>query len=208
MPRIARVVVEHIPHHIIQRGNRNQRVFFHDSDKMAYLRLLRQFTGEHQVRIWAYCLMDTHVHLVAVPEQASGLASALAETHKRYTRMINVRHGWRGYLWQGRFHSYVMDERYLFAAVRYVERNPVEAGMVTRAETYPWSSAPAHVLKRPDPLLSPCFLEEQISDWNRYLQADDPAVMEKIATHLRTGRPLGGQDFVHRLEIRLGRKFP
>ena len=204
MARIARVVVEDLPHHIIQRGNRNQVVFFGDEDKRVYLGLLGRFARQHRLEIWAYCLMDTHVHLIAVPHQPQGLAKALAETHKRYTRMINFRYKWRGYLWQGRFSSYLMDESYLLAAVRYVERNPVAAGMVQRAEDYPWSSAKAHVTKQPDPILSPSVLDEQISDWSAYLRADDetPAPIER---HLSTGRPLGRRAFVRTLERRLGR---
>lgn len=206
MARTARVVVEHFPHHIVQRGNRSQPVFFGDGDKAEYLRLLAQFSRRHGVAIWAYCLMDTHVHLIAVPSQTLGLARALAETHKRYTRMINFRYGWRGYLWQGRFSSYLMDERYLAAAMRYVERNPVTAGMVRRAEDYAWSSAKAHVFKHPDPVLSPCFLEEQIINWSAYLreESEPPAPMEQ---HLRTGRPLGDPNFIRVLERRVGRRL-
>ena len=202
MARTARVVVENFPHHIVQRGNRNQQVFFGEADKAEYLRLLGRFIRQHHVEIWAYCVMDTHVHLVAVPRQPTGLARALAETHKRYSRMINFRYGWRGYLWQGRFASYLMDERYLYAAVRYVERNPVAAGMVQRAEDYPWSSAKAHVLKRHDPPLSPSFLEEQIPDWSAYLRVDGSTPIER---HLSTGRPWGGRAFIRTLERRVGR---
>ncbi|MBI4593414.1 MAG: transposase [Candidatus Rokubacteria bacterium] len=206
MARTARVVVEHFPHHIVQRGNRSQPVFFWDGDKAEYLRLLAQFSRRHGVAIWAYCLMDTHVHLIAVPSQALGLARALAETHKRYTRMINFRHGWRGFLWQGRFSSYLMDERYLAAAMRYVERNPVAAGMVRRAEEYAWSSAKAHVFKHPDPVLSPCFLEEQITNWSAYLR-EEPEPPTPLEQHLRTGRPLGDPKFIRVLERRVGRRL-
>ena len=204
MARIARVIVEHLPHHIIQRGNRNQPVFFEDADKAEYLHLLRQFTRQQGIEVWAYCLMDTHVHLILVPRRVEGLARALAETHKRYTRRINFRFGWRGYLWQGRFSSYVMDERYLYAAVRYVERNPVAAGMVARAEEYAWSSARAHVFKQPDPVLSPSFLDAQITDWAAYLRTEDEAPVP-VERHLKTGRPLGGRVFIRGLEQRMGR---
>lgn len=204
MARTARVVVEHFPHHIVQRGNRNQVVFFEEADKAAYLRLLGRFVRQHHVDIWAYCLMDTHVHLIAVPRQPTGLARALAETHRRYTRMINLRYGWRGYLWQGRFSSYLMDERYLYAAMRYVERNPVAAGMVQQAEDYRWSSAKAHVFKQQDPLLSPSFLEGQIPDWSAYLRINEPTPAP-IERHLSTGRPLGGRAFIRALEQRVGR---
>ena len=120
------------------------QTFFCDEDYREYLSLLEHWCGEFEVRIWAYCLMPNHVHLILVPSTADGLRRAVAEVHRRYTRMINFREGWRGCLWQGRFASFVMSETHLMGAVRYVERNPVKAGLVERAEDWPWSSAADH----------------------------------------------------------------
>ena len=94
--------------------------------------------------------MPNHVHLNAVPESAAGLRRALGEVHRRYTRMVNFREGWRGHLWQGRFASYVLDERYLLTAARYVELNPVRAGLVEAPTRYRWSSAAAHARGQDD----------------------------------------------------------
>ena len=127
MSRIARVVAAGVAHHITQRGNRRQRTFFDDEDYEMYLRLLAASCAEHRVAIWAWCLMPNHVHLVAVPKTAEGLAQAVGRAHWRYTRAINFRQGWRGYLWQGRFASCPMDAAHTLAAARYVERNPVWA---------------------------------------------------------------------------------
>jgi len=134
MARVARIVAEGMPHYIIQRGNRRQQVFFSDDDKKTYMEMLYEQKLKYKVEVWAYCLMDNHVHLIVVPEDAEGLSKAIGETHKNYTRMINFREGWRGYLWEGRFKSFVLDESYLYAAVRYVERNPVRAKIVKKAE--------------------------------------------------------------------------
>ena len=109
MPRLARVVTPGLPHHITQRGNRRQQTFFCDEDYRSYLELMGQWCGAHQVEIWAYCLMPNHVHLIAVPKSADGLRRAIGEAHRRYTRMVNFREGWRGHLWQGRFASFVLD---------------------------------------------------------------------------------------------------
>ena len=106
MARIARVVVPNLPHHIVQRGNRRQRVFFAEIDYEAYLSLAAEWCGKFGVEIWAYCLMPNHVHLIAVPSTEESLGKAIGEVHRRYTRMINFRKKWRGYLWQGRFASY------------------------------------------------------------------------------------------------------
>ena len=89
-----------------------------------------QWCTVHQVEIWAYCLMPNHVHLIAVPQSPDGLRLAIGEVHRRYTRMVNFREGWRGHLWQGRFASFVLDEPYVLTAARYVELNPVRAGLV------------------------------------------------------------------------------
>ncbi len=125
MARLARVVIPGLPHHVTQRGNRRQQTFFNDGDYAAYLELMSEWCREEGVEIWAHCLMPNHVHLIAVPKSENGLRRAIGEAHRRYTRRINFREKWRGYLWQGRFASFIMDEPYLLAAVRYVELNPV-----------------------------------------------------------------------------------
>ena len=124
-----------------QRGNRRQQTFFRLEDYALYLELMGQWCGEHGMQVWAYCLMPNHVHLIAVPHSADGLRRAIGEAHRCYTRQINFREGWRGHLWQGRFASFVMDEPCLLATARYVELNPVRAGLVTGPNKYPWSSA-------------------------------------------------------------------
>jgi len=149
MARIARVVAPGYPHHVTQRGNRRQRTFFGAADYRAYLALMAEWCASQKVRILAYCLMPNHVHLVAVPREARGLARAIGGAHRRYTRRINFRKRWRGYLWQGRFGSCVMDRKHCLAAARYIERNPVRAGLVTRAWKWPWSSAAANPAPRP-----------------------------------------------------------
>ena len=143
MARLARLVVPGLPHHITQRGNRRQQVFFDDGRYAAYIELLSEWCGEFGVEIWSYCLMRNH--LIAVPSSDDGLRWAIGETHQRDTRRINFREKWRGYLWQGRFASFVMDEPYLLAAARYLELNPVRARRVRVAGDWPWRSAKAHL---------------------------------------------------------------
>ncbi len=205
MARIARVVAEGLPYHIIQRGNRRQQVFFDNEDRLEYLRLLKEQGQNYGLEYWAYCLMDNHVHLIVVPSDNESFR-ALAEAHRRYTRRINFKKGWRGYLWQGRFMSYPLDERYLYAAMRYVERNPVRAKMVDLAWEYEWSSAKSHVEKKEDHLISVCFLQNEIKDWKEYLMQKDEQI-ELIRKHGNTGRPLGDREFVEGLEQQLQRSF-
>ncbi len=203
---MARVVVPGMPHHITQRGNRRQQTFFCDEDYQAYLQLMAQWRAVWQVEIWSYCLMPNHVHLIAVPESEPGLRQAIGEAHRRYTRRVNFRERWRGHLWQGRFASFVMDEPYLLAAARYVELNPVRAKLVRRAEQFPWSSARAHVRGQDDVLVKVAPLLSLNSDWPAFLNtAMSEDELTRLRGHERTGRPLGDERFLRRLEKRLGR---
>ncbi len=140
MPRAARIVVPGVPHHVIQRGNRRQDVFFSDEDYRMYLSLLKEKCTKAGTNILAYCLMHNHVHLILRPAHEEGLR-IVGEAHRLYTRYINRKMGWQGYLWQGRFGSYPMDEPYFYRALRYVELNPVRAGLCDHPCAYRWSSA-------------------------------------------------------------------
>src|SRR3972149_9685545 len=174
MPRIARAIAPGCPHHITQRGNRRQETFFCVEDYSAYKRLMSEWCARHGVAIWAYCLMPNHVHLIAVPESEDGLRLAIGEAHRRYTRLINFRENWRGHLWQGRFSSFVMDEKYLLAAARYVELNPVRARLTVDPASYPWSSAGAHLTGVDDGLVSANPLLELVDDWKSFLSGGLP----------------------------------
>jgi len=208
MPRIARVVVPDCPHHVTQRGNRRQRTFFEDDDYVRYKELLAQGCKQAGVEVWAYCLMPNHVHLVLVPSDPITGICTLSEAHRRYTRLINERKGWTGYLWQGRFASVAMDESHLMACVRYVEQNPVRAKLVTRARDWPWSSARAHLAGRDDGLVRVKPLLAHVDDWSAYLgEKLGSGELEAIRAGERTGRPLASISFLKQIEKRLGRKL-
>ena len=209
MARIARVVAPGIPHHVTQRGNRRQPVFFGDTDYQLYLGLMSEWCRRRMVEVWAYCLMPNHVHLVVVPETAASLARAVGEAHRRYTQLVNRREKWTGYLWQGRFASYPMDEQHLLMAVRYVEMNPVRSGMVRQPWRYRWSSAAAHVRGQDDGLVHVKPMMELVGeDWRAYLQQEvGTTERDLLRRHSRTGRPLGSPEFVERLEGKLGRRL-
>ena len=150
--------------------------------------------------------MPNHVHLVLVPQDADSLRLAIGKAQLRYSRRINFREGWRGHLWQGRFASFVMDEPYLAVAARYVEMNPVRAGLAKRPGDYKWSSAAGHLNGKGDRLCSAKRLLDIFGPWDKFLETEpDAAVLEKLRTHSRTGRPLGSERFVKRMEKKLGR---
>jgi putative transposase len=211
MARLARIVIPDVAHHVTQRGNRRQPVFFSDEDYAAYRDLVAAACAANGVRCLAWCLMPNHVHLILTPGDADGLRAALADAHRRYARRINFAHGWTGYLFQGRFASYPMDAAHLMAAVRYVERNPVKAGLVRRAEGWRWSSARAHVAGKADGLTDLAGLAGVHRNWRAMLrhglEAGDlaPEAEAAIEAAIRTGRPLGGAAFIERLEAETGR---
>ena len=213
MARLARIVVPDVPHHITQRGNRRQDVFFGPDDYRAYRELVGEALRNNGVRCLAWCLMPNHVHLILTPPAPDALRAALADAHRRYSRRINFAHGWSGYLWQGRFASYPMDEAHLMTAVRYVELNPVKAKLVARAEDWRWSSARAHVTGKRDGLTDLAPLAGIHRNWRAMLreglEAGDlaPQAEAEIEGHQRTGRPWGDEAFIEQLEDATGRKL-
>lgn len=208
MPRMARIVVPGYPHHVTQRGNRGQRTFFETTDYLTYLNLLNELKGKAGVDIWAYCLMPNHVHLIVVPKRPSSLAKLFGPAHHRYARRFNIARDWVGHLWQERFHSFVMDEQHLLAAVRYVELNPVRAGLCAHPDDWRWSSAPAHLHDAPDSLVIVPAMRERISNWRSFLSDDlRPEMLESLRVHTRTGRPAGSRKFIEELEALTGRRL-
>ncbi|HUT09862.1 MAG TPA: transposase [Thermoguttaceae bacterium] len=208
MARLARWVIPGLPHHVTQRGNRRQQTFFSDEDYAAYLELMAQWCAQRGVAIWGYCLMPNHVHLIAVPQSQDALARAIGEAHRRDTRRINFREKWRGYLWQGRFASFVMDEPYLLAAARYVERNPLRAGLVRDAADWRWSSARAHLSGSDGLLVRVAPLLAMVPDWRGLLDSAIPEdELHGLREHGHTGYPMGSPTFVQRLERMVGRRL-
>jgi putative transposase len=193
------------PHHVTQRGSRRQPTFFREEDYRHYLRLLADWCKRHGVAIWAYCLMPNHVHLVAVPSTTKGLSRAVGQAHRQYALATNKREKWSGHLWQERFASFVMDESYLMAAVRYVELNPVRAGLVDDPGDYPWSSAAAHFDKQSDILVDPKPMLERVYSWEDFLAVEEEKDVDVMRRHTKSGRPAGCDAFVLGLEKMLNR---
>lgn len=211
MPRQARVVIPGVAHHVTQRGNNRQDVFFVNDDRVAYLDVLRTQCGKHGVRVLGYCLMTNHVHLIAVPAREDSLHLAIGRAHFIFTQRINHLHGRTGHLWQGRFHSCAMDDAHTIAALRYVERNPVRARMTRAPWVYHWSSAAAHTGQQDNAgLLDLAWWRETCADlnWKEVLtQPDDKLIRAALRGHTHTGRPLGSDSFLSKLEHRLGRRL-
>ena len=206
MARLARVVAPGLPHHVTQRGNGRARTFFGDDDYRLYRDLLADACREAKVEVWAWVLMPNHAHLILVPSDADGLRRALAPTHRRYAGHVHARQRLTGHFWQGRFGSVVMDEDHLAAALRYVALNPVRAGLVSRAEDWPWSSVHAHLAGRSEGLTT---VAPALSRFPRFADlldlGPDEAAFERLRRAESVGRPLGADPFVAQLEAATSR---
>ena len=210
MPRAARFVLPGVPHHVTQRGNRRGQVFFSDADRRAYLAWLHADAQRYGLEVLAYCLMSNHVHLVVVPPGPHSIEHALRHLHMRYAQRLNRMKGWKGHVWQGRYFSASLDEPYFWTAIRYVERNPVRAGLVARAEDFPWSSARARCESAWDPLLStnPVWARriQGIGNWSAWLAAGESSQdIDMIRKRTSRGVPCGSAQFVRSSEAVAGR---
>lgn len=156
--------------------------------------------------------MGNHIHILAVPEKEKSLARGIGGTNLVYTQYINRKHNRSGRLWQNRFFSSVVEEEpYLWAVMRYIEKNPVRAKLINKAENYRLSSARAHVLGIEDRILSEesRFNEKEIKTYRAFLKQEDESINETIRHSTSTGRPLGSEKFIQKLEKVLGRDlFP
>ena len=206
MARQARIVLSNTAHHITQRGNRGEHIFFEKADYQSYLDILTEQCQRFKVSLLSYCLLPNQIHLIAVPQKAELMARAIGETHRRYTNHINERQNWRGHLFQDRFFSYPADEQNSLRAARFVETMPVTAGIAPKPENYLWSSAKCRIKVIENPILRPFRSFHAIHNWGDYLNRPmDPNELKIIQTHLQTGRPRGSDLFLDNIEAQIGR---
>ena len=207
MSRGPRIVLPGNPHHITQRGIRQSDIFLDEADRMLYSKLLLEASVRYSMFIHSYTWMTNHVHIIAVPKFEDTFENVFRRINGDYASRFNKKYGSRGYLWQDRFFSCPTDETHYWAAMRYVERNPVRAGMVRRAQDYPWSSARAHCGLGSDPLLTDLpILPLGLKSWSQWLAESNPQKMdEKIRKCTHHGWPCGDEAFVARVEALYGR---
>jgi putative transposase len=211
MPRRNRIIVPGLPHHITQRGNGQKNIFDTDADRLVFLSLLGRYARQYALAIWGYCLMSNHFHLIAVPEREDSASNALGRLLADYARYLNVRRQSSGHLWQARYYSVPMEPGYCWKALAYVERNPVRAGMIDKAEQYRWSSAPSRLGLGS----TPAWLELRTwrgqwtpQEWLRFLEdrATEAVMRDELREVMLGGYPLG-QELVERLEGELGTRL-
>lgn len=209
MPRIARVVVADYPHHIIQRGNNRQLVFFNDSDRQLYLKLLKKYSLECGCRIKAYCLMDNHVHLLAIPLKSDSLAKIMQKLSLTFTQYINKKYKRTGRLWECRFHSCLVDrDAYLWAVSKYIERNPARAGIVVYPQEYEWSSVGiSTALHCLDGWIEPVW-KDYLGSREEYIKFLNQSESEKEIRNMQkavfSGKPIGTERFIESMHKETG----
>jgi putative transposase len=196
-------VIPACPHHVTQRGNNRQDVFFVDADRQAYLTYLHDAAGRFDLRVEGYCLMTNHVHLVVEPVEETSLAHALKRTNQLYAQYVNRLHRRSGHLWQDRFYSCPLDYAHFWRALAYVERNPVRAHLCERAWQWRWSRAAAHCgADDPSGLLDMAAWHRDM-DTARWRQILDRSDVDRLLPRLRLatsrGRPLGSDAFIAKL---------
>jgi putative transposase len=214
MPRKRRFFLPGVPVHVVQRGNNRQAVFFDDNDYRVYLDWLSEAAGEHGCAIHAYVLMTNHVHLLLTPGDAGALSAALQALGRRFVPYINHNYGRSGTLWEGRFKAnIVQEEAYLLTCYRYIELNPVRAGMVRAPQGYPWSSYRANALGEASSLLTPHEIYRALGATARERQTAyrdlvaaqlNPDALREVRSCLQTGTPLGNDRFRDQIEQTLG----
>lgn len=211
MPRRARVTMLDVPHHVCQYGLEGRAIFTTDKDRKAYLEQLKEEADYYKLDIIAYCLMKDRVQLVVIPRKRGALGRAIGRTHFWYAQYHNRKRKRDGKLWHDRFHSCIVDEKFLLQAVQYVECQPVFGKVVKKAEKYAWSSAPAHatgkdelgILSRSVPTI-----QKSRKRWAQILAKKlDAKVRETIAANTRTGRPFGSDAFITKLEKKFRRRL-
>ena len=214
MARLARQIVPHYPHHLVQRGHDRRPCFFIDRDRERYLYELRTAAREHACAVHAYVLMTNHIHIVATPNHEYSLSAMMKQVNQRYVRYVNRRLNRTGTLWEGRFKSSVVDsDAYIMACYRYVELNPVRAGMVSRAAQYPWSSHLRNAGLHRDPVVRahPAYVALGGDERTRTAQYAglfedelDDAILDRIRLATNRQHPLGAEDFVRRIGSLVG----
>jgi putative transposase len=209
MARHARLILPGVALHVYQRGNDRKATFREDSDRLVYLSNLGELCQRWQCALHAYCLMTNHVHLMLTPAHEDGPAFVMRDLGRRYVRYFNERHGRTGSLWEGRFYSCLLDTaRYVLGCQRYVDLNPVRAGMMDSPGAHRWSSYAGNTGARKDPLLSPHseYVAMALDERGRHAayaalcgEAEDPDFIRAIRDATSGGLPLIGDELKARL---------
>jgi len=213
MARMHRLSLAGIPQHILQRGNNHLPSFFSSDDYELYLDYLDDAAEKYDVKVHAYCLMPNHVHLLMMPNSTNGISRVLQDLGRRYVRNINYRYGRTGTLWEGRYHSCLVERgNRLLDCYRYIETNPVRTGIVNKPEDYKWSSYCHNAFGEPNAIIFPHseYLKLGLTEqWRRFAYKKlfnteiDVGVIREIREATQSNRVLGDDQFLQEIEAEL-----
>lgn len=217
MARLFRVCPIGILQHVIQRGNNRQVCFGNEQDFAAYTGWLKDYSKKYLVDIHAWVLMTNHVHILCTPRADNAVSCLMQSLGRQYVRYFNFSYKRTGTLWEGRFKScLVQDENYLFQLYRYIELNPVRAGMVEQPSDYIWSSYPTNALGETSALCTPHPLyfalgneptERQVNYRALFKHHVEAKLLEEIRVAVNKGMALGGERFKAEVESLTGRRM-
>ena len=211
MPRNARCVIPGLAYHVTQRGTNRQRIFYTAADRRTYLGLIKENLEDCQVRLWAYCLMANHIHVVVVPQQEDSLAVLFRRVHGRYAQCLNTQRQRSGHLWQNRFYSCPLSAAHQPKVLAYVERNPLRAGLTQRPEQYRWSSARAHLSGQDTTGMLDWSIWNQLggaAEWAELLASPEVLLELRLLRQCTyDSRPFGVEAFICEIEERMQRKW-
>ncbi|MBN1622647.1 MAG: transposase [Endomicrobiales bacterium] len=211
MARISRLIAVGLPHHITQRGNNKQKIFIDDSDRKYYISLVNLYCNKYNLPILVFCLMNNHVHFIAVPSDEHSIAKVFSTVHMRYAQYFNKKSYASGHLWQGRFYSCILDYSHLIIAARYIERNPVRASLAKNPWDWEWSSAGEHVgYSKSKIKLGDLFeyADMSTSTWREYITGtEEEQDITKIRKHTLRDLPIGSDKFLKELDLKTGKNI-
>ena len=194
------------PFHLTHRGNNKQKVFYSDDDRRKYLFWFEEACQEWGMRVLSFCLMNNHVHFVAIANQLDSFAKVINVVHRRYAIYLNQKNGTSGHRWEGRYYSCILDSNHLMAALRYVERNPVRAQIVFKPWDWAWSSASEHIGKAKG-----CISLEDIQafvsmpSWKEFIDQDEQEEdLSEIRRETMSLKAWADLDFKESLESKYG----
>ncbi|MBV8551622.1 MAG: transposase [Acidobacteriaceae bacterium] len=212
MSRYARLVRPGTVFHITARGNYRQAIFLSVEDRELYLSLFERHSRNFGLTLLGWCLMTNHVHLLAIPEKSESMAQTIKRAHSEYSSLVNRKHHrTSGHLWQSRFYSCPVQGRYVWTALRYIELNPVRAGLSGTPEQYFWSTAKYHTDLEPPPAILDVQPWREVwtpEAWREVLETQQDALdIETLRRATQRGAPLGAPEFTHEFELEAGRSL-
>jgi putative transposase len=206
MPRDTRLIIPNICHHALQRGNNRQDVFHDNDDRLYYLEWARKLAEKYHVPIIGYCLMTNHIHLLILPRNNDGLINFMKLVSQRYTQYFNRRYHRSGKLWENRYKLHPVDPEVYYVVLKYIEMNPVRAGLVSDGAAYPWSSASYHLLgKENQTIMADCLHHSVFSYKEFFYEEERDEELEAIRTAAQQGKAWGRLAFLEKLADSLDR---